>query len=50
MKTALIIIFSIFALISLIGSFADSDKDTRGNLTFSFVITLIAIVVINLFS
>ena len=49
MKIALTILFSIFALISLIGSFADSDKDTRGNLAWSFVITIIAIVALNIF-
>ena len=49
MKTALTIIFSIFALISLIGSFADSEKCTRENLTFSFIISIIGIVVINIF-
>lgn len=49
MKIALTILFSLFATVSLLGSFCDSDKETRGNLAWAFVITVIAIVAINIF-
>ena len=49
MKIALTILFSIFAVISMLGSFCDEDKDTRERLAWSFIITITAIVALNIF-
>ena len=45
----LTILFSIFAIFSLWGAVSDSDASTRKNLTYCFIISVLAIVSMNIF-
>lgn len=45
----LTILFSIFAIFSLWDASSDDDASTRKNLAYCFIITILAIVTINIF-
>ena len=45
----LTILFSLFAIFSLWGASSDDDASTRKNLTYCFIISILAIVTINIF-
>ena len=49
MKIALTILFSLFAIHSLLDASSDDDASTRKNLAYCFIITILAIVTINIF-
>lgn len=49
MKTALTILFSIFATWSLLGASADDKESARKNFAYCFITSVFAILAINLF-
>lgn len=48
-QMGLTILFSIFAIFSLWGAASDDDASTRKNLAYCFIVSILAIVAINIF-
>ena len=49
MKTALTILFVIFAAWSLLGASADENASTRKNLAYCFIVSVFGIIAMNIF-